>query len=125
MAEKITRTGVCRYCGQSFMVEVMNENDEEELERMATMAYDCTEAVQAKELGLSKEQAIANVDALFAEEFPAITGLLKSGIELIVSGKADYILINTGHNVKARVGQTPNGKLKVERHEQQKRTLES
>lgn len=123
--DKIMKSGVCKFCGQRFMVEVSNENDEQELERVATLACNCTEAVKAKEAGLSKEQAVANVNELFGAEFPAIIGPLKSAIDLIVDGKMEYMLINTGRNVKAKVSQTPNGKLKVERHEQQKRTLES
>lgn len=122
--DKIMKSGACKFCGQRYMVEVETE-DEEELERMATLACGCTEAVKAKEMGLSKEAAMENVDTLFAEEFPSITQILKNGIELIVKGKAVSVTVNTGMNVKAYVQQTPSGKIKVERFESRKKTMES
>lgn len=114
-------TGVCKYCGQTYMVEV--EEDEvltqQDIDYRAMLACNCDEAIKRKLIETSRKKAYENIDALF-EGMPELEELLKVSTDRIARGEICSVAIDTGTPVKASVKIQTNGQIKVERKETKK-----
>jgi len=118
------QTGVCKYCGQTYLVETDEELTQAEIDYRAMMQCECEEAKRAKIVERSRTSAQDNIEVLF-EELPETQEILKRAVDLIAAGGIRAVTVDTGTPVKAKVSMKSNGLIRVDRMETKKFSITS
>lgn len=108
--EMIEATGICRYCGQTKLVEVPDYFTEKEIEEEASTECYCNGAKdhkKAKELEAmieqQKESARGTTFQLFHEEFPEIEKMFNSAINPLADHKFKKVTVSTDDGMTASI----------------------
>lgn len=119
-------TGECIYCGQiqQFEIEDGIHLSAEERNRKATELCDCPEARGVQDSVEVKTKTQENIRKLFHDDQPEMEKLLADNIEYIQDGVFTEVVAKTV-SVKGRISITSKGKIKVEREQKKKTTLEN
>lgn len=127
--------GYCRFCQQGRTVtenevydllhemaedcedfEITEERIQAAANYIAMMECRCDGADHERFVKMARENAMENIDTIFAEKDEYMIQYLKEGVELICSGHVRKITIDTGRGVKATLGWGRSGvKVKRER----------
>jgi len=125
------KTGTCRFCGQSKIIEVPAGYTESEVNEEVTLECKCAEAkeYQAKKeeeetIEMSKTSAKGTTFELFHSDFPEVEATLNSVIDHLVSKKMKKVTISTGTKVTGTIS-ISKGTIKVERIEKSTYTRET
>lgn len=116
----VTKTGTCRFCGQTAAREALEEWQQEEIDELVTETCECLEArLYANEKG-QKERANERIDLLFGKQSAvavkdAAVDLLHRAVDLICEGSISAVTIDIGNGVKAKINITSKGFIKVTR----------
>lgn len=124
-----SRTGYCRFCGQTGMVRVLDGWDQEDIDDAATCQCGCD---RAKKYAESKERVLKakkRINELFGSsaEKPVendVVELMLSTVDAIEEKYMKGITIDIGQGVKAKVSKMAKESIKVERSETSKRIYE-
>ena len=103
MDQKIKQTtGTCKYCGQSAMVKVPADWDQEQInEHVSENVCMCEEGAEPRSIKKTTEAAQDGLDILFAkEENDKAKDFLKAAIPLLIDADIDSIGITLGENIK-------------------------
>ena len=103
MDQKIKQTtGTCKYCGQSAMVKVPADWDQEQInEHVSENVCMCKEGAEPRYIKKTTEAAQDGLDILFAkEENDKAKDFLKAAIPLLIDADIDSIGITLGENIK-------------------------
>ena len=103
MDQKIKQTtGTCKYCGQSAMVKVPADWDQEQInDHVSENVCMCEEGAEPRYIKKTTEAAQDGLDILFAkEENDKAKDLLKAAIPLLIDADIDSIGITLGENIK-------------------------
>lgn len=116
-------TGICRFCGQTKLVEVPDSFTQEQIDEEATLMCKCFEAKQYKEkkekeeqIEMAKTSAKGTTFELFHEEFPEIEEILNSVMDPLTKKKFKKLTIQTGGKTKATISFSKDT-IKVERED--------
>lgn len=103
-------TGVCRFCGQSKMIEVPERFTEEEVTEEVSRNCHCVDAKYYREkmeeeerIEASKLSAKGTTFELFHEEYPEVEELLNSSLDALVDKKIKKITVTTYGKSKATI----------------------
>lgn len=125
------RTGGCRFCGQMITVEAPGEWEEEEIDELATECCECQEAENYAYKKRRKERA---AEAILKQFGPyQKTGIIREGTMELLAEIADQVVedkiqsgtIDIGGGLKAKIGITAKGAVKVERSKTEKESKEA
>lgn len=111
--------GICKYCGDTIMVEAASGTEEEILNELASERCNCIDAEVAKKRKEQRLECEKNLQELIAPEYPRIANILIDGIELIQDGVLDKITIKVNANQKVIMSHHKDG-IKVELEKKQK-----
>ena len=103
MDQKIKQTtGTCKYCGQSAMVKIPADWDQEQInEHVSENVCMCAEGAEPRYIKKTTEAAQDGLDILFAkEENDKAKDFLKAAIPLLIDADIDSIGITLGENIK-------------------------
>lgn len=109
----IMRTGVCEYCGQSQIVECIENEADEVVNALATEKCECSKAKEARKLRMSEEKARQNVEKLFGKYDAG--EVLMAAVHPVAICAIDSVTVNVGNGVKGTVLLGTNGKVKVKK----------
>ena len=117
---KESKTGACRFCGQSIIVEGGADMTAPQLEEAATMACECEKAMAYKETKTRRETAKQRVEELFGdaseEKQPeAVRKIILDVVDSICDKKMKSATITVREGLKCRVMQMAKDKIKVVR----------
>lgn len=120
-----TKIGGCRFCGQTAQLEVPAEWDTEQVDEAATEFCDCLEAAVYTKKKQRKEKAVRAIEKQFGEDAEihvdeTVTDLLKAIVDNIVELRIASGTIDIGNGLKAKIGMTGKGAVKVERAKTEK-----
>lgn len=104
-----TEIGYCRFCNHGRMVEITEDLEQEELNRIATEECSCYGATKERELLQQKEVCEANIQEMLGEKHPGVAQIFLDSIELIQSGKIKKITVNIPGNRTARIYTNKDG----------------
>lgn len=107
----ITAYGMCKFCGQSHILETVKEEKQDLLDVWATEKCDCEGAKRERKRIAAEEKATENIGELFGEYDTGM--ILKAAVHSVAIGAIDKIQINIGHGVKAVMSMTSDDKIKV------------
>lgn len=112
----VTLTGYCRYCNNPRIVEVEEEADQDERNRVASEECNCYGAEEARKKKYQKDACVANLDEMLRQKRPEIAEILESAIDAMQDKKIKKITVNTYGNTTVRMYQNKDGiKIEVER----------
>ena len=125
-----TSHGACKFCGQIATIEVPEEWSAEMRDELATELCDCYEATVYQHRKKRKEKAIDALGEQFGPQskHPAgerIMQLMKESVDLIVEELLNSVTVDIGCGVKAKLGTTAKGNIKVEKTITEKTTKEA
>ena len=129
----ISRLGVCRYCGQTIMINCRTSTTPEELEAMAVRRCKCTQAGIATERERQVERASERIRQLFGDEAEYIDVLpirqdviseLYNVVRIISEHGMLSAVIKVDATITAKIKANAKGIIVVERVETQKYSLE-
>ena len=106
--------GVCRFCGQTFSMEILGEASEAQLEEHATRMCNCPEAKSYQGVIEAKEKAARNIEVLF-EKFPAAKEILKAAVEPVAGGAIKSVTVNLEGGVKGTLKLGSSGKVRLKK----------
>ena len=113
--EDTRQMGVCRFCGQTFMIETISgEASDAQLEEHATQMCNCPEAKAYQGVLEAKDKAIRNIKVLF-EKFPAAADLLEAAVEPVAGGAVKSITVNLEGGVKGTLKLGSSGKVRLKK----------
>ena len=104
-----TEIGYCRFCNCGRMVEITEDLEQEELNRIATEECNCYGASKERELIQQMEVCEANIREMLGEKHPGVAQIFLDNIELIQSGKVKKITVNIPGNRTARIYMNKDG----------------
>ena len=117
------KTGVCKFCGQSRIVEVPDSMTNEEVDEEATIGCRCRESKEYKkklekreQVEMAKTSAKGTTFELFHDEFPEIEELLNMAIDPLVEKTIKKMTITTLGKTKASISFSKET-IKVERED--------
>lgn len=123
----ITKTGLCRFCQQSKIIELeegdlglLPEQEEEMLDEKATRACDCEAARQYTHIQESKENVSLQIQALFESDHQEMGQLLIDAIEPVSEGKIKSVSIKAGEEtvISATIKRTKDGTIRATRKDE-------
>lgn len=125
------RTGGCRFCGQIITVEAPGGWEEEEIDELATECCGCEEAKNYAFKKKRKERALEAISKQFGPYQE--TGIIREGTMELLAEIADQVVedktqsgtIDIGGGLKAKIGMTAKGAVKVERSKTEKESKEA
>lgn len=126
-----TKRGGCKFCGQIASMELPEEWEQQFINEAATELCNCYEAKNYTRKKGQKERAIKAIEKQFGEEAAdnqtdeEIKDLLIEIVDLIVEDKINTATIDIGNGLKAKIGITAKGAVKVERTMTEKTTQEA
>ena len=113
--EDTRQMGVCRFCGQTFMIETISgEASDAQLEEHATQMCNCPEAKAYQGVLEAKDKAIRNIKVLF-EKVPAAADLLEAAVEPVAGGAVKSITVNLEGGVKGTLKLGSSGKVRLKK----------
>lgn len=121
MAKGESKTGNCRFCGQSSIIEGGADMTAPQLEEAATMQCTCEKAMAYQETANRRTVAKQRVEELFGKDAgeyaqPDDTlAYILAGIDQVCDKKAKQIIITIKTSLRARIMQMAKDKIKVVR----------
>ena len=134
MDEMIKKMGACRYCGQTFMVDVDErienltpEQESEMLEEAATRACQCKEAKEYTGRKQSEECAAVQIKALFENDHQEMGEMLIAALPHIVKRKLKSVTVKAGEEtvITAKVSMTGDGNIRATREDKATAAVEA
>ena len=125
------RTGGCRFCGQIVTIEAPGGWEEEEIDELATECCGCEEAKSYTFKKKRKERAIEAISKQFGpyKEMGIVKeetiDLLERIVDQVVEDKIKSGTIDIRDGLKAKIGITAKGAIKVERSKTEKESKEA
>lgn len=122
-----TLTGVCKYCGQTKVINVPDELDMsiDDIDQQATKECNCPEATHERRKKETYDRAEAVIDSMFpSDDSMNIRYLLKKSAEMIVDGTIAGTKIDDGSRTIS-IKMTGKGTIKVEKKITRKETREA
>ena len=125
------RTGGCRFCGQIITVEAPGGWEEEEIDELATECCGCEEAKNYAFKKKRKERALEAISKQFGpyKEMGIVKeetiDLLERIVDQVVEDKIKSGTIDIRDGLKAKIGITAKGAIKVERSKTEKESREA
>lgn len=125
--EIVTRTGTCRFCQQTKIIELeegdLDLSPEKELEMLnekATRACDCEAAQHYTKVQESKENASLQIQALFESDHQEMGQILIDAIDPVMDGKIKSVSIKAGENtvISATIKRTKDGTIRATRKDE-------
>ena len=123
----VTKTGVCRFCQQTKLIELeegdlglLPEKEEEMLDERATRACDCEAAMEYTRIQESKENVSLQIQALFESDHQEMGQLLIDAIEPVSQGKVKSVSIKAGEEtvISAKITRTKDGTIRATRKDE-------
>ncbi len=120
------KMGVCRFCGQSQIVEMDDrienltpEQEEEMVNEAATRGCTCERAKRYTQIETSKEEVSLQIQALFEADHQAMGEILIDAIEPVASGKIKSITVKAGEEtvITAKMVRTKDGTIRATRED--------
>lgn len=119
--KKESKTGSCRFCGQSVIIDGGAGMTEPQLEEAATMNCECEKAVEYQESANRRTVAKQRVRELFGEEAglfkqpEEVQTIILSTVDTICDKKMKAAVVTIRKGLKAKVCRMANDKIKVTR----------
>lgn len=105
-----SRTGTCRFCMQTKLIEVPDDMSQEEIDEEVTMECRCKDGEAYRDeqekiemIRQAKLSAQGTTFELFHEEFPEIEEVLNYVMDDLTSGAYKKVTITTGGKTKASI----------------------
>lgn len=122
--------GGCRFCGQITSIEVPDDWNGEMKDELATEICNCYEAKEYTFKKHRKEKAIKAIKEQFGEKSKhsvedEVRLFLEMAADIVVEGFVNSATIDLGNGVKAKIGATSKGNIKVEKTITEKTTKEA
>lgn len=121
MAKGESKTGNCRFCGQSSIIEGGADMTEPQLEEAATMRCTCDDAKLYQETANRRGTAKQRAQELFGEnagEYKQpedILELINNAIDLVCDKELKQVIIKVRTGLNCRIMQMAKDKIKVVR----------
>lgn len=118
---KESKTGACRFCGQSIIIDGGAEMTEQQLEEAATMRCECEKATEYQESANRRTVAKQRVRELFGEEAgqfkqpEEVQAIVLNAVDTICDKKMKAAAVTIRKGLKAKVSRMANDKIKVTR----------
>lgn len=126
-----SKTGICRFCGQSRLMEVPDGMPVKEVNEEVALSCSCIEGKAYREekaykemIEMAKTSAQGTTYELFHEEFPEIETVLNAVMDDLVNKKYRKVTIATGGKTKASITFSKDT-IKVEREDKNTYTRET
>lgn len=121
---KESKTGACRFCGQSIIVEDGAGMTDPQLEEAATMACECEKATAYRETETRRKVAKKRVEELFGEEAKEkqsddVKKIILDAVDAVCDQKIRKVVITIRAGLKYRIMQMAKDKIKVVRERNQ------
>ena len=121
--------GGCRFCGQIIAIEVPEECTEGVADELATEECICDEASSYRIRKKRKDRANKAIEEQFGDnsKHPIKEDLkefLKTAADMIVEYRINSVTVDIGLGIKAKIGSTAKGNIKVEKTITEKKTEE-
>lgn len=110
-------TGACKYCGQTFMIDIDNEDwksADGNMDLVATRRCKCDGAIMFKQREAMAEKAKDNIDLAFYQDNPEVAELLKLAVPYLAGGAIRDLSVSKPR-MKAKLAATNNRTIKVTR----------
>lgn len=117
--------GNCIYCGQSVLLNTSGMADKEQLDKWATERCTCAEAVKMQNARRYKRSAEDNINILFNNDYNCVADILHFVMPYIEMGEVVKVTVDTGGGVKGSISITKKERIKVERNDSTKRSMET
>ena len=115
--------GCCICCGQiQFVMPVVADPTEEQLNHMATMKCNCSGAKEYQELQASKIRAKDNIRKLVGND--ELITLMTAAVDVVADGTVEKISITDYNDIRYALRKTGAGKIRVEKAKTNKEALE-
>lgn len=125
------KTGACRFCGQTKIIEVPADYTQKEVDEEVTLECKCDEAKEyqarkeeEEQIEMSKTSAMGTTFELFHNDYPEVETILNSCIDHLVTKRMKKVTIGTGTKVTGTIS-ISKGTIKVERIEKSTYTRET
>ena len=105
------RYGMCRFCGQTVIVEADEGASQDNLDALASYYCSCLAAVKFRQQQERKDAAFEYIDESFAGR-ESIAELLKRGAEVVFKDEVDGITIKQGE-FTYRIKKDKDGYLQI------------
>lgn len=121
MAKKSSNTGVCRFCGQSVIVENGAEMTAPQLEESATMLCGCDAAIKYQQEKNRRSVAKQRINELFGEDSgeykqpDAVRTMMLNVVDAICDKKMKAATVTIRTGLRCRIMQMAKDKIKVVR----------
>jgi len=105
---------VCRYCGQSVMIE-NDPNDKRSNGEQAVMNCECEEATNYKERLARIRKAKKDIKRIFTDETDKVIEFLSKAVEMCIDSEFESIAAELDWKTKAKISCKSDGNIKIER----------
>lgn len=117
---KESKTGACRFCGQSIIVEGGADMTDPQLEEAATMACECEKATAYRETATRRKKTKQRVEELFGAESQEkqsddVKKIILDAVDAVCDKKIKSAVITIRSGLKCRIMQMAKDKIKVVR----------
>lgn len=117
---KESKTGTCRFCGQSIIIEGGADMTDPQLEEAATMACECEKATDYRETATRRKVAKQRVEELFGAESSEkqpddVKKIILDAVDAVCDKKIKNTVITIRSGLKCRIMQMAKDKIKVVR----------
>ena len=120
--------GVCRFCGQSRIIEDGAEMTEPQLAEAATMLCQCDSAKEYQAAANRRIISKQRIDELFGdgeyEQPESAINLAKAAVDLVCDGRAKQVVITFKTGLNAKIMRMAKDKIKVVREISETNTFE-
>lgn len=120
--------GVCRFCGQSRIIEDGAEMTEPQLAEAATMLCQCDSAKEYQAIANRKIISKQRIDELFGdgeyEQPESAINLAKAAVDLVCDRRAKQVVITFKTGLNAKIIRMAKEKIKVVREISETNTFE-
>lgn len=117
------RTGTCRFCGQSIVVETCGGLSEDMLMEFATEKCNCVDAKAERKKNKQIETTYDNIHQIMGQGGAA--DVMVSAVIPVYKGEIDSVSVNIGNGTRVTLQMTGDGKAKLTRVRSIKDSLES
>ena len=120
--------GVCRFCGQSRIIEVVEEMTVPQLAEAATMLCQCDSAKEYQAAANRRIISKQRIDELFGdgeyEQPESAINLAKAAVDLVCDRRAKQVVITFKTGLNAKIMRMAKDKIKVVREISETNTFE-
>lgn len=124
----VSGRGGCKFCGQIVAIEVPADWEDQERDELATEMCECISATIYTRKKQQKERAAKAIEKQFGADTGTeeeVKNLLLDIADKVIDLKINSGTIDIGNGVKAKIGITGKGNVKVERTKTEKATQEA